>query len=95
MTGTLFRRLILIAVVLLGTTLLAINYVLTRPAGVLSNAAERQWILGISAASAIAALGIAYIISRSLSLRVRRLKQLAEGLPGGGGAGGPIDDAGD
>jgi two-component system, OmpR family, phosphate regulon sensor histidine kinase PhoR len=81
MTGSLFRRLLLMALVLVAATLFAVDYTLTSRT---SGAAEvRQRILAISLGSSLLALGIAYWVSRSLSQRVRRLKILAEGFPGG------------
>jgi two-component system phosphate regulon sensor histidine kinase PhoR len=80
MAGSLFRRLLIMAFVLVAVTLFAVNYTLTtdlRPAQV------RERILAISLGSALLALGVAFLVSRSLSLRVARLKTLAEGFPGG------------
>jgi len=71
------------ALALLAATLLAVDYNLTRPAGELDVAAVRERILLISAASFLLAFLIVFLVSRSLSLRVRRLKLLAESFPGG------------
>ncbi len=82
-TGSLFRRLLLMALAVLAATLFAVDYTLTRPAGELNAFEVRERILAISAGSFLLALLIAFWVSRSLSLRVRRLKLLAESFPGG------------
>ena len=71
------------ALALLAATLFAVDYNLTRPAGELNAAGVRERILLISAASFLLAFLIVCLVSRSLSLRVRRLKLLAESFPGG------------
>lgn len=71
------------ALALLAATLIAVDYTLTRPSGELDAGQVRDRILAISAGSFILALCIAFVVSRSLSLRVRRLKLLAESFPGG------------
>jgi two-component system phosphate regulon sensor histidine kinase PhoR len=81
--STLFRKLLLMALVLVATTLIAVDYTLTRTAGELSPSQIRGRILAISLGSALLTFLIAFIVSRSLSLRVRRLKQLVERFPGG------------
>jgi two-component system phosphate regulon sensor histidine kinase PhoR len=83
------------ALVLLAVTLIAVDYTLTRPAAELEAAQVRERILAISAGAALLALIIASLISRSLSLRVRRLKLLAESFPGGGTKDRPIEDSSD
>ena len=83
------------ALVLVAVTLLALDYTLTRPAGELSAAVIRERILAISAGSALFALWIAFLVSRSLSLRVRRLKLLAESFPGGTLKDRPVEDSRD
>ncbi len=95
MTGSLFRRLLLMALALLAVTLFAVDYTLTRPAGELSASQVRERILAISAGAALLALFIAFLVSRSLSLRVRRLKLLAENFPGGGSKDRPIEESSD
>lgn len=71
------------ALALLAATLFAVDYTLTRSAGDLGASEVRDRILAISAGSFLLALLIAFFVSRSLSLRVRRLKLLAESIPGG------------
>jgi two-component system, OmpR family, phosphate regulon sensor histidine kinase PhoR len=90
MTGSLFRRLLFMAFALVAATLFAVDYTFTtyvahlRAAGLDVEATQvRDRILAISLGSALLALCIAFVVSRSLSLRVRRLKTLAEGFPGG------------
>jgi two-component system phosphate regulon sensor histidine kinase PhoR len=96
MTGSLFRRLALMALLLIGATLFAVDYTLTRyPAGELGAAQVRERILAISAASALLTCLIAFLVSRSISLRIRRLKLLAESFPGGAGHDRPIEDSSD
>ena len=43
----------------------------------------RDFVLAMLLGAALAALSIVYLASRSLGLRVRRLKLLVEGFPGG------------
>lgn len=83
------------ALALLAVTLFAVDYTLTRPAGELQPFQVRERILAISAGAALLALFIAFLVSRSLSLRVRRLKVLAGGLPGGGTKDYPLEDSSD
>jgi two-component system phosphate regulon sensor histidine kinase PhoR len=78
------------AFALVAATLFAVDYTFTtyvahlRAAGLDVEATQvRDRILAISLGSALLALCIAFVVSRSLSLRVRRLKTLAEGFPGG------------
>ncbi|HWZ32515.1 MAG TPA: ATP-binding protein [Bryobacteraceae bacterium] len=95
MTGSLFRRLLLMALVLLGVTLFAVDYTLTRPAAELGPTQVRERILIISFGAALLALFTAILVSRSLSLRVRRLKLLAENFPGGATKDRPIEESTD
>src|SRR5262249_21139831 len=75
---------LLMALVIVAATLFAVDYTLTRyPAGELGATQVRERILAISAGSALLTFLIAFLVSRSLSLRVRRLKQLVESFPGG------------
>ena len=83
------------ALMLLGITLLAVDYTLTRPASELTATAVRERIFIISAGSAALALWIAFLVSRSLSLRIRRLKLLAEAFPGGTLKDRPLEDSRD
>jgi len=96
MTGSLFRRLVLMALLLIGATLFAVDYTLTRyPAGELGAAQVRERILAISAGSALLTCLIAFLVSRSISLRIRRLKLLAESFPGGARHDQPLEDSSD
>jgi len=83
------------ALALLAVTLLAVDYTLTRPAGELQPWQARERILLISGGAALLALFIAFLVSRSLSLRVRNLKMLVEGFPGGNSKDRPIEDSSD
>jgi two-component system phosphate regulon sensor histidine kinase PhoR len=88
------------ALVLVAVTLLAVDYTLTTFAArqQASDAATQQVrgrILAISFGSAALALGIAFLVSRSLSRRVSRLKRLAEGMLGGVTEGRPARDSSD
>jgi two-component system, OmpR family, phosphate regulon sensor histidine kinase PhoR len=79
-TSSLFRRLFFTALALVAVTLLAVNQILT------ANAVDthvRVEVLAISLGAAVLGLGVAFLVSRSLSMRVSRLKRLAEGLVGG------------
>lgn len=78
----LFRRLLLIALVLLTATLPAFDY-----------SRVREQILAIAIVCAILALSIALLVGRRLVLRVRGLQRLAEGLPGGTSKDRPVDEA--
>jgi len=78
------------ALVLVAATLFAVDYTFTSYVGHLHAAGYdleatqvRNRILTISLGSSLLALFVAFVISRSLTLRVRRLKTLAEGFPGG------------
>jgi two-component system phosphate regulon sensor histidine kinase PhoR len=83
------------ALVLLGVTLFAVDYTLTRPAAELGPTQVRERILAISFGAAVLALFTAILVSRSLSLRVRRLKLLAENFPGGATKDRPIEESTD
>lgn len=83
------------ALALLAATLLAVDYTLTRSAGSVESAAVRDRILAISAGSFLLAFLIAFFVSRSLSLRVRKLKQLAESIPGGSAPDRPREESRD
>lgn len=92
MAGSFFRRLLFAALALVAVTLLAVNRTLT------ANAADthvRVQVLVISGGAAALALGIAFLVSRSLSLRVSRLKRLAEGLAGAASDQPPVSDSQD
>src|SRR5712691_451354 len=100
MPGSLFRRLLLTAAVLVAATLFAVDYTLTRYAALqqassIETRRVRQQVLAISFGAAALALGIACLVSRSLSRRVTRLKRLAEGMLGGVTADGPSYDSSD
>jgi two-component system phosphate regulon sensor histidine kinase PhoR len=98
MTHSLIRRLVLAAAVLIAVTLFAVNYVLTdysaRVVGVPVDPAVRIRVLGLSLGAAALACLVAILVSRSLTLRVSRLKRAAEGLLGGE-AQGPVLDSTD
>jgi two-component system phosphate regulon sensor histidine kinase PhoR len=94
-TGVLFRRLLFMALALLAATLFAVDYTITRSTGDLGVAQVRDRILAISGGSFLLAFLIAFMVSRSLSLRVRRLKKLAEGIPGGAAQDRPIEESRD
>jgi two-component system, OmpR family, phosphate regulon sensor histidine kinase PhoR len=83
MTSSLFRRLLFMALVLVAATLFAVDYTLTQSPGQLDATQVRQRILAISLGSALLTFLIAFLVSRSLSLRIRRLKLLVESFPGG------------
>ena len=83
MTGSFFRKLLLIALVLMAVTLFVLNYTLATAAPEIDTAHVRGSILGISFIAALIALATAFVISRSLSRRISRLKVLAAGFPGG------------
>jgi two-component system, OmpR family, phosphate regulon sensor histidine kinase PhoR len=95
-TGSLFRKLLLMALALVALTLFAVDYTFTRyPAGELSEKEVRQRIVALFLGSSLVAFAIAFGVSRSLSLRVRGLKLLAEGFPGGNAKDHPIEDSSD
>ena len=76
MTGSLFRRLLTLAVVLIAITLFTIDRILA------ANGVEhvRGPIFCVALGSSIMALLVAFYISRSLARRVSRLKASAEGI---------------
>src|SRR5258706_13528566 len=86
MTSSLMRRLIAVALALVGATLLALNYTLTTYSehlqGGAVNPAVRMRVLEISLSAALFAALVAGLGSRSLTARGRRLKRAAEGLLG-------------
>ena len=73
MTGSLFRRLLLLAVALIATTLFAIDRALV-------GTEVRGRVFAIALSSSLLALLVAFFVSRSLAGRVRKLKQVAEGI---------------
>lgn len=73
MTGSLFRRLLLLAVALVAITLFAIDRTLV-------GTGVRGEVFAIALCSSLLALLVAFFISRSLARRVSRLKQVAEGI---------------
>jgi two-component system phosphate regulon sensor histidine kinase PhoR len=73
MTGSLFRRLLLLAVALVAITLFAIDRTLLG-----TDVRGRVFAIGLS--SSLIALLVAFFISRSLASRVSKLKRLAEGI---------------
>jgi two-component system, OmpR family, phosphate regulon sensor histidine kinase PhoR len=73
MTGSLFRRLLLLAVALIAITLFAIDRTLV-------GTEVRGKVFAIALSSSLLALLVAFFISHSLSRRVRKLKQVAEGI---------------
>jgi two-component system phosphate regulon sensor histidine kinase PhoR len=83
MTSSLFRKLLFMALVIVGATLVAVDYTLTRTPAQLDPTQVRERILAISLGSALLTFLIAFIVSRSLSLRIRSLKLLVESFPGG------------
>lgn len=86
MFRSLFAKLVVVAVLLLGATLGVMDYALTRYAaqhtGAAVNADIRRMVLEIALVAASLALSIAFLVSRSLSKKVRRLKRVADGLAG-------------
>ena len=83
MTGSLFRRLLLLAVALIAVTLFAIDRALV-------GSDVRGKVFAIALSSSLIALLVAFLVSHSLSRRVSKLKQVAEGILDR-----PHDDAGD
>jgi two-component system phosphate regulon sensor histidine kinase PhoR len=73
MTGSLFRRLLLLAVALIAITLFAIDRTLV-------GTAVRGQVFAIALSSSVLALLVAFFVSRSLTRRVRKLKHIAEGI---------------
>src|SRR5580698_7742356 len=95
MTSSLFRKLLLMALLLVAATLFAVDYTLTRSIAAIPPAQVRERILAISLGSALLTILIAFLVSRSLSLRIRRLKLLVEGFPGGARHDRLIEDSSD
>lgn len=91
MTGSLFRRLLVLAVALVAITLFAIDRILV------ANDAEhvRGAVFGVALGSSLIALLTAFFISRSLTRRVSNLKRVAEGILTGTAADQPLEDATD
>jgi two-component system phosphate regulon sensor histidine kinase PhoR len=83
------------ALVLVAVTLFAVDFTVTRFPAQLTQDQVRRRVFGISLGSALLALGVATTVSRSLSLRVRRLKLLAESFPGGALRDSPVEDSTD
>lgn len=75
MTGSLFRRLILMAMALIAITLFAMDRLL-----VAYGAPARAPVLLVALGSSMLALVVAFAVSRSLARRVSRLKHMAEGM---------------
>ncbi|MGA3189344.1 MAG: ATP-binding protein [Bryobacteraceae bacterium] len=73
MTGSLFRRLLLLAVALVAVTLFAIDRLLV-------GTEVRGKVFAIALSSSLLALLVTFFISRSLTRRVSKLKQVAEGI---------------
>ena len=73
MTGSLFRRLLIMAVALVAITLFAMDRVLV-------GTGVRAQIFAIALCSSLLALLVAFFVSRSLARRVSKLKQVAEGI---------------
>jgi two-component system phosphate regulon sensor histidine kinase PhoR len=73
MTGSLFRRLVFLAIALVAVTLFAMDRLLV-------GAQARVPVLLVALGSSMLALLLAFSISRSLARRVSRLKHLAEGM---------------
>lgn len=87
MTGSLFRRLLLIAVALIASTLFAIDRALV-------GTDARLQVFTIALVSSLMALLVAFLISRSLAHRVSKLKQIAEGILTGA-PDRPVEDSSD
>jgi two-component system phosphate regulon sensor histidine kinase PhoR len=73
MTGSLFRRLLGLAIALIAVTLFAMDRVL-------AGSPVRGKIFGIALCSSLIALLVAFLVSRSLTRRVSELKKVAEGI---------------
>lgn len=86
MFRSLFARLAIAAAALLVITLGAIDFTLTRyarrEAGAPVDWPVRERVLEISSGAAALALAVAFLVSRSLTKKVRRLKRIADGLAG-------------
>jgi two-component system, OmpR family, phosphate regulon sensor histidine kinase PhoR len=87
MTGSLFRRLLLIAVALIAITLFAIDRALV-------GTDARLQVFTIALVSSLMALLVAFLISRSLAHRVSKLKQITEGILTGA-PDRPVEDSSD
>jgi two-component system phosphate regulon sensor histidine kinase PhoR len=83
MTGSLFRRLLLLAVALVAITLFVIDRIL-------AGTEVRGKVFAVALCSSLLALLVAFFISRSLTRRVSKLKQVAAGILDR-----PTDDSGD
>src|SRR5271154_3838030 len=83
MTGSLFRRLLVLAVALVAITLFAIDRTLV-------GTEVRGKVFAIALSSSLLALLVAFFVSQSLARRVSKLKQVAEGILDR-----PSDDASD
>src|ERR1700690_2811750 len=99
MTHSLIRRLVLAAVVLAASTLGAVDYTLTVYSSKLTGApvdpSVRLRVLAIALGAAALASLVAILVSRSLTMRVSRLKRAAEGLLGGEAPGVALDSSDD
>ncbi len=99
MTHSLIRRLVLAAVVLAASTLGAVDYTLTIYSSKLTGApvdpSVRLRVLAIALGAAALASLVAILVSRSLTMRVSRLKRAAEGLLGGEAPGAALDSSDD
>ena len=73
MTGSLFRRLLLLAVALIAVTLFIIDRALV-------GTQVRERVFAIALCSSLLALLVAFFVSQSLAHRVSKLKQVAEGI---------------
>jgi len=73
MTGSLFRRLLLLAGALIAITLFAIDRKL-------AGTQVRSQVFFIALSSSLLALLVTFLVSHSLTRRVRKLKQVAEGI---------------
>jgi two-component system phosphate regulon sensor histidine kinase PhoR len=73
LTGSLFRRLLLLAVALIAVTLFAIDHAL-------AGTQVRLEVFSIALCSSFLALLVAFFVSRSLARRVSKLKHVAEGI---------------
>src|SRR5258706_1275686 len=90
MTSPLFRRLAVVALVLVAFTLLAIDFAFTSyvreekpPPDPGVAAATRRQIMLIALGAAVLGLGTAFGVTRSLSRRVSGIKRAVQSLPGG------------
>src|ERR1035438_1189397 len=81
---SLFRRLLLIAFVLVAGTLMAPDY-----------HQARQQVVAVIVVLALLALCVVFLVGMRLARRIARLHRLAEGLPGGTAKDRPVDEATD